>query len=59
MVLNNRKASSLIPLPRLFGVWLFETPAKERFLDVGKRRVNVSRDGKCGGLAKGKQGKIH
>ena len=57
MVLNNRKASSLIPLPSLFVVWVFGTPAKERCLDVGKRRTNVSRDGKCGGFAEGKQGK--
>lgn len=58
MVLSNRKASSLIPLPSLLGVWVFGTRAKERFSDVGERRV-VNRDGKCGELAKRKLGKRH
>lgn len=56
MVQNKIKASSLIPLPSLFGFWIFETPARDRFLDVGKKRV-VIRDGRCGELIKGKQGR--
>lgn len=49
-MLNNRKVSSLIPLSSLFDSGFFRTNAKEKFLNVKKRKIN-SRDEKCGGLA--------
>lgn len=59
MVLSKRKAAALIPLPSLFGAWLFGTPAKERFSDVGKRRVVRRKGWKMWRTCRGEAGDIN